>query len=90
MRELGDGPADRLDGMFELVVSRPPSGQESRVLLENFQWRLARYRQNAADAAALVAVGEWPRDRSLDEAELAAYTAVANLILNLDEAITQH
>jgi hypothetical protein len=33
--------------------------------------------------------GEHPRDETLDAAELAAYTAVASLILNLDETVTK-
>jgi hypothetical protein len=34
-------------------------------------------------------VGEAPRDETLDADELAAYTAVMGLLLNLDEAITK-
>ena len=37
----------------------------------------------------LLRVGESPADRTLDPVELAAYTAVASVILNLDEAITK-
>ena len=37
----------------------------------------------------LVSTGESKRDGRLDVAELAAYTAVASMILNLDEAITK-
>jgi hypothetical protein len=89
MREFG-GLQDRLGGMFELVTSRRPSDQEIRVLVENFQWHLSQYLQAVPETAALGTVGERPRDPSLDSVELAAYTAVANLVLNLDEAVTQH
>ena len=34
-------------------------------------------------------MGESPRDETLDIAELASYTMVANLILNLDRTITK-
>jgi hypothetical protein len=34
-------------------------------------------------------VGEYPRDEKLDPGELAAYTAAASLILNLDEVVTK-
>jgi len=40
-------------------------------------------------ALKLVGAGESRRDERLDIGELAAYTAVASLILNLDEAITK-
>ena len=46
-------------------------------------------RANRRAAADLVRVGEHPLDASLDPCELAAYTAVAGLILNLDETITE-
>ena len=40
-------------------------------------------------AKKLLAVGESPRDATLNEAELAAWTTVASTILNLDETITK-
>ena len=43
----------------------------------------------AASAVKLLGVGESPRDRRLDPAELAAWTTVASVILNLDETITK-
>ncbi len=36
-----------------------------------------------------LAQGESPSDEKLDASELAAYTALASLILNLDETITK-
>jgi hypothetical protein len=36
-----------------------------------------------------VSVGESPRDKRIDVAELAAWTTVASAILNLDETITK-
>ena len=49
---------------------------------------LAVYRADEAAARALLAVGDSPRDDAIPPAELAAYTALATLILNLDEVIT--
>jgi len=40
-------------------------------------------------ALKLVSTGESPRDQKLDVAEHAAYTAMLNMILNLDEVITK-
>ena len=48
-----------------------------------------RFRRDREAARALVAQGESARDPRLDPGELAAYTAVAQLILNLDETITK-
>jgi len=43
----------------------------------------------AASALDLVKQGESPRNEVLDLAELASYTTVASLILNLDETVTK-
>jgi hypothetical protein len=50
---------------------------------------LGEFRADAEAAKQLLAVGESKRDEALDPAEHAAWTMVANLILNLDETITK-
>ena len=40
-------------------------------------------------AKELLKVGEKPRDESLDLAQHAAWTVIANLLLNLDEVVTR-
>ena len=40
-------------------------------------------------ARKLVSYGEYPRNEKLNVSELAAYTTVASLILNLDELLTK-
>jgi hypothetical protein len=49
-----------------------------------------RYRQSPAAAEELVAHGEAPRDKSLDVVQLAAHTAIASVLLNLDEAVSKN
>ena len=48
-----------------------------------------RYRDDPDAAAKLIHIGEHPVDDRIDVVELAAYTTVAGLILNLDETITK-
>jgi hypothetical protein len=50
---------------------------------------LETYRLDRAAARKLIRAGASRPDDKLDVAELAAYTAVASLILNLDEAVTK-
>ena len=50
---------------------------------------LAEYAGDKGAAAKLIAVGESKPDASHDAAELAATTALANVLLNLDEVITK-
>jgi hypothetical protein len=89
MHEGGETPESRITLAFRLVVGRPPRPAELEILIKGFENHLARYRSQPQAAAELLASGEAPRDERLDPAELAAYTAVASVILNLDEAVTK-
>jgi hypothetical protein len=89
MQEAGPKPEDRISQAFQLATARPPRAAELRILLAGYQTHLAGYRQNAAGAHQLLATGQFPRDPSLDPAELAALTAVCSTILNLDETVTK-
>jgi len=89
MREAGPTPEDRVRLAFRLVLTRAPKPPELRVLLEDLHDHLARFRADPKAAQSLISAGESPRDASLAADELAAYTALAGLILNLDEAITK-
>ena len=89
MREAGPTPEERVRRAFSLVLTRAPKPAELQVLLSGLNHHLTRFRANPAAAASLVSAGESPRDAKLDVIELAAYSAVASLILNLDEAITK-
>jgi mono/diheme cytochrome c family protein len=88
MREA-TAPDERVRLAFRLVLIRPPKPAELQILLADWQEHHARFRAEPAAAEALVSAGEAPRDTQLPVDELAAYTALAGLILNLDEAITK-
>ena len=79
----------RLTRMFRLLTARLPRPVELKILNADLERHLMRYRRDRQAALKLVRIGESKRDEKLDVAELAAYTAVANLILNLDETITR-
>jgi hypothetical protein len=89
MREGGSTPDERLVFAFRLVLARSPTPAELHVLSAGFACHLAHYRQQPKAAQQLLAVGESPRDEKLDKVELGTYAAMANLLLNLDEAITK-
>ena len=89
MTEGGESPDSQLTFAFRLAVSRQPSPAESAVLLKTYQHQRAKYEQNPIAAKALLSHGDSPRNQSLNELDLAAWTAVMSLILNLDEAITK-
>jgi hypothetical protein len=82
-------PASRLQLAFRLVLTRSPKPHEQKILLEDLKTHLSRFRSNPTAAQSFLTSGESTRDTSLDPTELAAYTAVAGLLLNLDEAIVK-
>jgi hypothetical protein len=82
-------PESRLALAWRLATARSPNPLELRTLQSALVHHHAHYRVNPDAALKLVNAGEAPRDRSLDVAEHAAYAAVCNLILNLDEVITK-
>jgi hypothetical protein len=88
MRDAGSAET-RLALAFKLVLARAPKPTESKVLLDDLHDHLARFQANPHAAKSLLTTGESPRDEKLDASELAAFSAVCGLILNLDEAITK-
>jgi len=89
IREGGRTAANRLAYGWELVLARPPRPKESAVLNRWFGKISAHYEADSKAAGEYLKEGESPIGRKLDLRELAAYTAVASLILNLDEAVTK-
>jgi hypothetical protein len=80
---------DRAAYGFKLCVARAPGARELDVLVRLYEENLEKYRQDpvAAQAMAKNGVKESPKD--VDAAELAAWTVIANVLLNLDETVTK-
>ena len=89
IREGGATASDRIGLGFRLVTAHRPNARELEILLAGLEHHLADYRKDPGAALDLTGIGETPRDEELEVTELAAYTAVANLILNLDETVTK-
>jgi hypothetical protein len=80
---------DRLTRAFRLATARAPSAKEIEVLRKVLDRQLAKYQGDEKAALRLLAVGESARDERLAPAEVAAWTIVASVILNLDETVTK-
>lgn len=79
----------RLEQAFLLSVARKPSATEEKIVLQALTDARLEFRQSPAEAESYLKIGNTPRDTELDLVELAAWTSVANLILNLDETISK-
>jgi hypothetical protein len=85
----GDTPQERITFAFRLATARPPTDPELQVLTKALERLLKQYQDDGDAARKLVSVGESPRNPKLDVKELAAYTGMATLILNLDEVLSK-
>jgi mono/diheme cytochrome c family protein len=90
LTEGGTTPTERIQFAFATVLSRKPDGDEIDILNQQLQTALNRYSKDADAAKKLIANGESKPKPELNPAELAAYTMVANTILNLDETLNRN
>jgi hypothetical protein len=80
---------DRAAYAFRVATSRKPTKDEAKVLLEVLKQQRAAFAKDAGAAEKLLNVGAFKAQGGMTPTELAAWTTVASLILNLDETITK-
>ena len=74
---------------FRLLLGRSPSPHELGLLSQTLSHYRHRFVTAPDDARKLISTGESKPDETLNIVDLAAYTAVCSLLINLDEAITR-
>lgn len=86
MKQGGTTIEEQVIYAFRLLTSRYPKAHEEELLTRLYAEEHEVFAADKKEAGVLLAVGEYPRDLSLDEAEVAARAVVASTILNFDEA----
>ena len=71
-----------------MVTGRPIQDREAAVLTKVLERQRTRYQNDEKGALKLLSVGESPRDEKIPPGELAAWTMLANTLLNLDETLS--
>ena len=71
------------------MVARPPTPRELDVLRRSLEKQLAFFSADKPAADKLLAYGDTARNTNLDAGEYAAWTMIANMLINLDETITK-
>lgn len=89
IKEGGDDTKSRVDYGFNLAVSRPATEAEFAVIEQVLGDQLARFQKDPGKAKEFLAVGEMPRDETIDTIEHAAWMVVGQLLLNMDETLTR-
>lgn len=90
IREGGSSPATRIEFAYRTILSRPNTHRELQIIEKQLAAHLERYNQDIEAAKKLISAGESKPDESLNPSELASYTLIANMILNLDETVTRN
>jgi len=83
-------PSKRIDLGYRLATARPAAEREIEILTKLLEENRAKFRQDPESAQKFLSAGESPRDESIDAIEHAAWTVVAQTLLNLDESLTRN
>ena len=85
----GQSPEARIRYALLLALQRPPTTTQIESLNRLLETESANYRNDLEAARKLSASAELPLPKEIDPAELAAWTAIANVLLNLDGVLTK-
>ena len=86
----GATDAERLSFMIRLCTARQPSEEAVAELTSLLAAQRVAYKDDVEAAKKLIAIGTAPADTSMDPSELAAWTMLANTVLNLDEVVCKN
>jgi hypothetical protein len=89
VREGGMNFDERIRHGFRLVLTRPPHAEELHRLVQLYERARAEYANKAKEAQEAATDPLGPLPAGMDPVDLAAYSVVANVLLNLDEMFTR-
>jgi len=92
-RALAEAPADdgaRIEWLFRTVLARPPAAVEAKVVADTLAGNRIRYEADPEAAKRAIQHGESQPPEGPAPAELASWTLLANLMLNLDETLSRN
>ncbi len=89
IRDGGATVVDRVRFAFRTGLGRMPTDEEQQRVIRAYETEFENFLKNRSDANQLIHVGATPPRTEIDPVELAAWTMVAQVLLNLDETITK-
>jgi uncharacterized protein DUF1553 len=89
IKEGGPKPEERIDFIARRLLARPFTAQELSLVQAGLADLLAEYKAKPEEAKKLIAVGDSKADPKVDPSELAAWTMLANELMNLDEVLNK-
>jgi hypothetical protein len=83
----GSTPQERIAFAFQVCLARRPHDTESQRLVEFYEQSLAKFRADEAAATKMATEPLGALPAGADAAELASWTVISNVLLNLDEML---
>jgi hypothetical protein len=90
LREGGPGVKERIEWSFSRALARKPEPREFKLFNDLYRKQIDRYTRDKSAAEKLISVGESPAPTDLPVSEVAAWTSVSRVLLNLHETITRY
>jgi len=90
MKEGGSSSEQRIEYAFRWATSRKPDAEEIKILENLFQYEMVEFRKYPDRADAFLQSEIINNKGDFDKLELAAYSVVANSILNLSESLQKN
>lgn len=89
LREGGDNSASRIDYLAKKLLARPLTQKELAVVAKSLANLESFYKSHSKEAKELITEGESKPDDTLQPDKLAAWTMLANQMMNLDEVLNK-
>jgi hypothetical protein len=90
MRQAPADPHGQIRWVYRRVLGRDPDTAAAEALRALYDAHAARYRDQRNEAERVVTIGNAPMAADLDVSQLAAFTSVCRVLLNLHETITRY
>jgi mono/diheme cytochrome c family protein len=90
MQEGGGSPEEQIDWAFHRALARRAKPAEAEMLRDLFEKHRQQFMADKEAAKQILTGGDAKPPGDLDPAELAAWTSIARVILNLHETITRN
>ena len=90
IREGGAADSERIDWLLRRALLRSASEQEVAVLSRLLEKHRNEYRADPEAVASLLSIGQAPQSSGHNASDLAAWTSLARVVLNLPEVITRY
>lgn len=89
LKSGGDKSEQKIDFIARRLLARPFTAVELKIVEASLNDLLAEYKAKPEEAKKLIAVGDSKADPTIDASALAAWTMLANELMNLDEVLNK-